>query len=346
MSTKSRFFIISAKKWIDYYPLQVVYEWENIISEKLSIPIDYDSQAKVKQIYDNRLNNLLQKVVRSSFLWRFIDSSFNYYKRRYPGQYIISFLLNPIPLPNHYVCQENSVVVLLDVFTDSIDMIPKWFKNNLIFVTNIEVLNYFKSHPIHNKLRYIPLSISDQYYDNEIPEKKIDVLQMGRQNVVLHDWMLKLVEKHPEVEYVYAKKENGINVYFSTTKGLLPDKTDTRQQFMDFLGCAKVSLLSAPGIDGGELLRTGGFNPVTPRFYESAVKYCYMVGRYPDTPDFIKNNISSVCERSDNYEDFEKMILKMIKTPFDQKAKYDIFIKQHLTSTVAETMKHSLDKLN
>jgi hypothetical protein len=340
-----RFFILSSKKWTDYYPLQVVYEWEEIISETLNIPIDATSQIIVNTKYDNNGNQWLQKIIRNTFLKKYVDSSFNYFKTKRKGEYLISFLLNPIPVSNHYIYQNNSIVILLDVFADSIDMLPQLFKNKLIFVTNIEVLNYFASQPIFQKLRYIPLSISDRYYNNDLPKKNIDVIQVGRQNIVLHDWMLRFISKNPAIEYVYSKKENGVNIYYSTTKGDLHIDTSTRQQFMDFLGSAKISLLSAPGIDGGELLRTGGFNPVTPRFYESAVNYCYMIGRYPDTADFLTNHIYSVCERPTNYEDFEKMLLQMLNTPFNKKEQYDVFINKHLTSTVARSIGAELEKL-
>jgi hypothetical protein len=345
MSLRDRFFILSAKKWAKYFPLQVVYEWEEIIAHELDIPIDYDSQIVANGLFDKKINNLVQKVLRHTFLKNHIDTAFNYYKRKQKGKYILSFLLNPIPIANHYIYQDNSVVILLDVFKNNIDLIPKWFKNKLIFVTNIEVLNYFETHAISKKLRYLPLSISDKYYNNQVPVKKIDVLQMGRQNTVLHEWMLAVIAKHPEIEYVYAKNIDGVNVYYSTTKGALKDKTETREEFMEFLGSAKVSLLSAPGIDGGDTIRTGGFNPVTPRFYESAVKYCYMIGRYPDTPDFVLNKVSDVCERPETYEEFEQLVLSSVKTPFNQQDKYAAYIKQHLTSTIANTIKTELERL-
>ena len=345
MEQNKNFFILSAKKWLDYYPLQVVYEWEDILSEQLGIAIDYDNQEKINSIFNNTINQYAQKVIRRSFLRNFIDSSFNYLKRKRQGEFMISFLLNPIPISNHYMYQDNVIVILLDVFPDKIDLIPKWFKNKLIFVTNIEVMDYFKGHKILSRLRYIPLSISDKYYDHDIPAKEIDVLQMGRQNKVLHEWMIHLTTKYPEIEYVYSKKENDNYVYFSTTRGQLNQATNTREQFMDFLGRAKVSLLSSPGIDSDETNRTGGFNFVTPRFYESAVKYCYMIARYPDNPDFLINNVKDVCERPADYNEFENLVLTMVKTPFNKKYKYDAFIRQHLTSTVANTIENEIARL-
>jgi len=345
MKKENRFFILSSKQYTDYYPLQVVYEWEQVIADTLNIPLDFESFPMVAAKFDNKINQQVQKGIRNSFLKKHIDSSFNYFKRHKKHQYLVSFLLNPIPISNHYIYQQNAVVILLDVFANTIDQIPVLFKNKLIFVTNIEVMQYFENHPVKKQLRYIPLSISDEYYSVNVPKKKIDVIQVGRQNVVLHDWMLKVVVKHPEIEYVYAKMEDGVNVYFSTKRGILKEDTRTRAAFMSFLGSAKISLLSAPGIDGGENIRTGGYNPVTPRFYESAVNYCYMIGRFPDSADFVENQVSSVCERPADYEEFESTVLHMIDTPFDRQKAYGPFIKEHLTSTIAQKMKIELDKL-
>ena len=139
MKLQDKFFIISSEKWTDYYPLQVVYEWEKVIAETLQISIDYDSQITINKLFDHKLERLSQKIIRHTFLKELVDSSFNYYKRRSNKKYLISFLLNPIPVVNHYLYQENAVVILLDVFSNSIEMIPQLFKNRLIFVTNIEV---------------------------------------------------------------------------------------------------------------------------------------------------------------------------------------------------------------
>jgi len=342
MSEVNSFSLLSSRNELDYFPLQVVYEWEDIVASECKVSIDVDNLTIVNAIFSKPINQFLQKIIRNTFLHSYFDSSFNYFNK---NKYIISFLLNPIPLKNHYLYRRNVILILLDVFSNNIDMIPEMFDNELIFVTNIEVLNYFKSHQIFNRLRYIPLSISDIYYDDAIPSKVIDIVQIGRQNTILHEWMLQLIANYPEIEYVYSKMESGKNVYISNIRGTLNDPTETRSDFMRFLGSAKISLVSSPGVDGGGENRTGNFNPVTPRFYESAVKYCYMIGRFPDSPDFLLNDVKSVCERPNNYKEFEQLVLKMLSQPFNKKSKYDTFIKKHLTSTIAKDVKIELDKI-
>lgn len=346
MNSTKRFEILSAQKWKEYYAIQVVYEWEDVLASSLSIPLDMDSQPRINEIFDKPLNRFLQKFVRHSFLKKYIDISFNYLLRKKKGIYFISFQLYVIEMANHYIYQPNSIPVFIDCFRSMVEKIPALCeKNPLIFVTDYEVYQQLLKTNAAKKTRFVPLSISDKYLRKEVPEKKIDVLQMGRQNPVLHEWMLRLTEKYPHIEYVYANKKDEVHRYYSTTRGWLSDDTDTRAAFMKFLGSARISLLSSPGMDGGDKTRTGGYNPVTPRFYESAINYCYLVGRYPDTPDFMYNKVSTVCERPEDYESFESLVLEMLSKPFSLQEKYEKFIHEHLTSTISMSIKAELEKL-
>ncbi|MBS1563494.1 MAG: hypothetical protein JST39_03860 [Bacteroidetes bacterium] len=336
--------VLTARTWNDYFPLQVVYEWEDILSAELNAPLDTTSTAAINHLAESRLGAWLQKVVRGTALKNTIDSSFNYLQRKYPGQLFLSFFLYPMPIDNHFLYSRNIVPILLDCFTDVIDKVPGYFRRSpILFVTNLEVYNHLLP-AMGKKLVYLPLSISDKYFTGHIPEKDIDVLQMGRQNPVLHDWMLKVTENHPQVEYVYSSVKDEVHTYFSTTKGWM-GPVDSRADFMKFLGRARVSLLSSPGIDGGEG-RTGGLNPVTPRFYEAAVNYCYMAGRYPVAgEDFKYCSIGDVCGNYESYDHFERDILEMVHTPFNRKDIFDPFIKKHLTSCRAAAIKQALNTL-
>lgn len=335
--------ILSAREWNKNPSLQVVYEWEDIIASTCDIELDLVTQSHVNNNFNKPIYIYLQKLIRHSFFKKYIDSAFNFYKRK--KQLYVAFYLYPLPVVNHYLHQDNFIIILLDCFEDVINLVPGYFSNTkLLFVTNLEVYNRLTTSSISAKIRYVPLSISDKYYSDKVPEKSIDVLQIGRQNPVLHNWMLEYIKKHPETEYVYASIENNKHSYYSTTKGFL-GPVDGRGNFMDFLGSAKVVLLSSPGIDGGEK-RTGGFNPVTPRFYESAVKYCYMVGRYPENgEDFNYNKINSVCKNADSYLEFENYVSEMLATPFNQQEKYQKFIKKHLTSATAKIIQAEVEKL-
>ena len=346
LNSKIKFEILSAKGWKDYYAIQVVYEWEDILATVLKIPKDTVSIPILDKIYHQPVNRFLQKFIRRSFLRNYVDISLNYLLRKKKNIYYINYQLYVIDVVNHFVYQPNSIPIFIDCFREMVDCIPVLCKKNpLLFVTDYEIFLHLKTKAIGEKTRFVPLSISDKYFQEGVPAKKIDVLQMGRQNPVLHKWMLEVTRNYPHIEYVYAHKKNEVHAYFSTTRGWLTDKTDTREEFMDFLSTARISLLSSPGMDGGDKTRTGGFNPVTPRFYESAVNYCYLIGRFPDTPDFIYNEVLSVCERPEDLQQFESLVLKMLSIPFSSQEKYEPFIKKHLTSTIALSIQTELENL-
>jgi hypothetical protein len=336
------FEILSSSEWKNHYSMQIVFEWEMILKKELGIQINTEDLFVIDDIYINKLNGIIQKVIRNSFLKLHIDSSFNYLLRKNEKNYYISYQMYVNKTVNHYIYQPNCIPIFIDCFGDMIEYIPLLCKKNpLVFVTDYEVYMILQKTSIAVKIRYIPLSISDFYFNQKMPEKKFDVIQMGRLNPILHTWMLEVVRKFPEIDYVYSSRNNDINSYVSTATGLLADKTDTRSEFMQLLGSSRISLVSSPGIDGGEA-RTGGFNPVTPRFYESAVNYCKLVGRFPDNPDFLYNNVASVCDRPANYEEFEAVILKMLSEPFILTQDYKLFLESHLTSTTAQAIREAL----
>jgi hypothetical protein len=336
--------VLSARGWNEYKPLQVVYEWEDIIAECCGIRVDADSMVKMNQLFDSTFNFQAQRVIRNTFLHRFIDNSFNYLHRTRPGTHFLNFVLYPHPIRNFYSYSANVIPILLDCFADSIDKVPEYFRlNKIVFVTNIEVFDYLARTSIGGKLRYIPLSISDRYFSAHVPKKEIDLLQVGRQNPILHQWAIEFTMRHPEFEYVYGGFNGKIAEYLSTRRGSL-GLVDSREDFMKLMASARISLVSSPGIDGGEK-RTGGFNPVTPRFYESLAAQCFMVGRYNDTPDFVHNQVSEVCARPENFASFEKLVLEMLQRPFEINETSSQFLKRHLTSTVALSIKRELETL-
>ncbi len=56
------------------------------------------------------------------------------------------------------------------------------------------------------------------------------------------------------------------------------DKQANLGSYINLLRASKISFYSTPGIDGGEK-RTGGFNPVTPRYLELLSAQCQLLGK-------------------------------------------------------------------
>ncbi len=65
---------------------------------------------------------------------------------------------------------------------------------------------------------FIHRCVSDQYFTQEVPAKDIDVIQIGRKNPVMHQFMLDYCKEHPDVEYIFQSEDASLN-YNSTTRG-------------------------------------------------------------------------------------------------------------------------------
>jgi CheY-like chemotaxis protein len=102
-----------------------------------------------------------------------------------------------------------------------------------------------------------------------------------------------------------------------------------------------IEAAGAGGIDGGEA-RTGGFNPVTPRFYESAAARCHLIGRFPaDGADFVANRVAGACRHVDSFDEFAAAVDRARHTSPDVAA-LDAFLVGHTTSEVARALRADL----
>jgi hypothetical protein len=87
--------------------------------------------------------------------------------------------------------------------------------------------------------------------------------------------------------------------------------------------------LSGPGLDD-DAERTGGFSPVTPRFFESAACGCKLIGIYPQNEDFLYFRINEICANVSDYKSFRNLVLRYLN---DQSIpEYAEVLGLHLTS--------------
>jgi len=237
----------------------------------------------------------------------------------------------------------NCVPVFIDIWQDAdIDFILEKTKNlHLFYCTSMEVYYRIKERCPESLVKYMPLSVSDRYFSKDFSayrSKDIDVIQLGRRNDVLHDFMMRYVKEHPQVEYVYT---NGImhdNVfeYESTKRGNI-GTIRNREHFINTLASAKVSLVSTPAIDGSRK-NANGIDLLTPRFYESAILGCAMLGRYGQNEETAR--LVGICPHIVDYEQFiVEMDRALTISPKLLYSRYERFIYDNLTVRRAEQIK-------
>ena len=124
--------------------------------------------------------------------------------------------------------------------------------------------------------------------------------------------------------------ENGENIYYSTINGKI-GKLETRTDLLNTLSRAKIAIVTSPGIDGGEL-RTGGFNPVTPRIFEAAIGKCFLIGKYEKNVEFYSFGLDNLVEMPTSYNEFEQIVSNKLQVPFNLHQAYQQFLERNLNS--------------
>lgn len=303
------------------YYWDIVFEWEDELSKALNLPL-----IPVGKAYD--------EIYRPS-ICRKILNRVNFYQRvdQYlfkPTSYFIAFHIGPPGVYSFY-CRKNVIPIIIDFWmTENLRRFESIFSlSEIVFVTSRQVYNYLLKKKVRVKLDHLALSVPDSILSQKYDQRRIyDIIQLGRQNDKLTGYVKKLLKEFPEINYVFAEKISGSINMISTQQGNL-GKFDSRDSFLSLLRKSKISLLSAPGLDG-DAERTGGFSPVTPRFLESAACGCRLVGIYPENDDFAFYEINKICSNIVSYDNFRRTILTFLDS--QEIPGYQDYLSNHLTS--------------
>lgn len=304
--------IVSNRGHSDWPSWQMVYEWEDILSKSLDAEImGYDA-------------------------WELSRA-----EEGHTGGYELCFLQLASTL-DRFPCHGRFVPVVMDVWRKDIEhFIQQIAQLELVFVTSLEAFRILQDRGCR-QVAYLPYSFPDQYLLEELPEKDVDIIQFGRTNPVLDDYMQQLLQRFPDLNYVTTVHHQGTLFFHSSRFGLL-EASDTRSRFMAMLRRSTISLVSTAGMDGSR--DTGGFDPVSPRFYESIGCFCRLIGRFPETEEFELLGLNTIAERVDSYQQFEGLVSGYLGQAFDRKQEYQTFIRQHTTSSRAVLLENALHRV-
>ena len=331
----------------------VCYEWEEVLAEYFRVPIrKVFAASKPRQkkstatFLKKAAKNIAKKVLLSfpalrQVLW---DS-------RNPA--LVQDIHMPLSVHFAMNCAELSVCtginclpVLLDVFTDwqISEAIRRVGSLRLFYVTSRDAYNRIRAAVPSCKVHYMPLSISDKYHSENFTayrNKYVDVSMPGRGNPVLHRYMLRYAEEHRNIRYVFRHE----NREYASTDGSISMQANDRAGYMNILAASRVSIVGCSGVDNARE-DTNGICCVTPRWYESAVMGCALIGRYPDNEEFRELNMSRYCPNVTSYEQFcECLERALAQTPEELYAQNHDFIINSLTSKRAEQIQHDLEEI-
>jgi hypothetical protein len=310
----------------------IVYEWEDELSHALHLPMKNSPEGSKytlcrafkrvdHKIFNGRIGCMITDLVHK-------DKDCYLYFEMCAKQY------------KSFSNSRRTIPVIIDFWDkEGVEHFKKLYADcPYILVTSLEVFDFLKANQIKNNLVHFPMTLPSMYRlsPNQSLDKKVDIILAGRKNPVLWDFLKQFEITHPEVEYLHQIQKNGELYYESNKRGIV-GKFHTRSEYMNLLKTAKVAFYATPGMDGGER-RTGGFNPVTPRFFELLSGSCHIMARYPKTAETDYYRLAEICPSITTYDAFESQLNHALKSPSptDKNAAY---LKDFYTSTNIEILK-------
>lgn len=303
VSTTPRIRSIITTRYRSTWPTwQMVHEWEDILCRVLAVPL-----RPIGETCMMPASNALPLNFDLIFLQ--LAAELRYYAH------------NPQLIP-----------IVMDLWRDDFDDFAIHAASfPLVFVCNVQAFQELA--PRLDNLRYLPFTLADQYFNQPLPPKDIDIIQYGRRNPLLDTFMTCLLEKHPDIHYVTTEAfedEKKVRIY-SNKLGCIGE-SDSRSRFMDIVFRSRISLVSTVGMDDSR--DTGGIDPVSPRFIESLAAGCHLVGRIPDAEEFAATGIGRLCHHVETYPQFESTVLRLLHQKTAAFNQGQNILPERLTSTL------------
>lgn len=322
--------IFSQRKTSPWPSFKIVYEWEDILSEKLGIPVHSDGEIWKK--YYRRFD-------KNGLTWL--------YHAFLPQKDLrLDFVMTATIQPD---CRnnKNTIPVIIDFWLKESE-IPDFFKvyRNvpLMLVTNREVYELLNRFNPPFPVEHWALSYPDQYIPETRVEfkKEYDFCLFGRPNPFFERMRDRYAESHPDFTCLVTRG-NERDREFYTNKGEFVCKDSGRQSYLEMLRKTRISCYSTPGIDESKK-ESASFNQVTPRVFEMLCSGCQVIGHYPCNGSDVRwYQLDSIVPSIDTYDEFEKVLETMLSQPADMVTVTD-FLNHHKTSTRAVELVRILEK--
>lgn len=310
------------------YAQPVIYEWEDIIAQELSVPVNrYSIIYKIL----NRLGLHLSFLPLHKDSFRFVVNGRDFDE----------------PMNNKHI-----IPCVIDFFEPK-DKLPDFFKkhshNKLLLVSSPFDYQYLKENNYPGRVELFAYSLSDKYVIPETPvEKKYDIVLTGRQDPVLYAFFKQYVTNHPGITYVKrgASLENDrekTKDYYVNGKECI-GSVETREEFIKLQSQGRVTLYGTQGYLEGF---TKGFYHMTPHFLEIIASCSHVIARYPSGKDGLDAQFYEFDKFSpsvETYEQFEIAMDKALSTEVDVRM-YSDYLSKHYTSVRVKQLEEFLRNL-
>lgn len=316
--------ILSNTKAVIHRSYQIVFAWEQIISQKYPMPI-----ISIKK----REHWILRKINRLSIT----RNIFLFLNKIYPENHFYIYFAMIIELGEIRIEKRKNVLPVIIDYWLTDDRLPDFYDyfslSRCVLITSKEIYDHLLSKNCPLRIAHFPLSIPDSDVEKEylFQPKEFSFLFGGRKNLVFWEYVQQYEKECPEIEYVYQELDGLIPYYISNKRGRINGDFSTREGYINLLRKSKICFYATPGMDKEH---ANGFNQVTPRFLELIASGCLVMGKYISNPDTEYYNLEKYCPCINSYEDFIKTISLFMDGSWSQKhiATYYEYLQKHVTS--------------
>lgn len=308
---------ITSRRRIKHRPSwNLVFEWEDILSRSLSVPLRCPG----------RVGWTLRSIVRR------LGLPFSH-----SGDPTLEFVMVAKP-DNQGRYGRNSIPWIIDYFlsdSDTCRFLESTAHCPFVFVSSCEAYERLLACGADpDRFRHVPLSLPDCYrLDGSAPMvKDIDIALVGRVSDVLDGYARRYAAEHPGVVMAVRGPRRKGHLWAYDIKGNPVADIESHDDYMALLRRSRIFLYSTPGMDDSK--PTNGFSQVTPRFLEAIAAGCRPVMRYFDNPDTRFYGLAGFSPSVESYEEFAMIADKALSGPVDLKA-YESYLASHYTSSVA-----------
>lgn len=318
----------------------LVYEWEDVLSAELGIPLvglfDNWSLSGIRRLFTcifRRMLHLNNDAVTNIVF--------------FPSKCGLKFYMGT-SLKRKWK-SANIIPWIIDFYLSSNDELTRFnevYKHYpLVLISSKEAYSILQQKAAVVKdvrFAHCGLSLSDVYkISAECSYKKIyDVALMGRQNPLLEKFFYQYVESHPAIKYVYRKQKGKEFLYFSCENGkeTLIGDINNRDKYIALMRSVRIGLYATPGIDRN----VHGYNQVTPRLLELLSCKAHVIARYTDNPDTEYYEMQRLSPSINIYEEFEQAMDYAMTHNIDETLYVD-YLQKHYTSVRARELKEIIE---
>lgn len=312
----------------------LVFEWENQLSESLNIPFLNDWRVGRNKLFKRMpIPNISKLMTR--------------------GKLSLYFRMSGYERLNSWSNTADIIPAIIDFYPTKaqIPTIERMYSRNpIVLISSKEIFDFLVANKTKLPLAHWALSISDIYRidSNTRFEKKYDLVMMGRQNPKLLSFYKKYAESHSDFTFVYRVIKNNSDgrrdFFYYTSSGESLGAVNTRKQYFELMRQSRCGLYAPPGIDNdGKDDITNGFHQVTPRFLEYIAAGCHILARYPKNSDTDYYELDKISPSIETYEQFEERMDYCRSHEVDMK-EYSQYLERHYTSTRARELREILKR--